>query len=107
MTDRTRPRLLAVSQIPPDLRAVLSQRYELADHAALAGGPAPGFDIAVTMSMHGVNAAQMDSLPDLKLIACNGAGLERIDLARRGGGASRSAIPLTSSPRTWPTAPSR
>jgi hypothetical protein len=87
MTDRTRPRLLAVSQIPPDLRAVLSQRYELADHAALAGGPAPGFDIAVTMSMHGVNAAQMDSLPDLKLIACNGAGLERIDLAearRRG-----------------------
>ncbi len=29
----------------------------------------------------------MDSLPDLKLIACNGAGLERIDLAearRRG-----------------------
>jgi lactate dehydrogenase-like 2-hydroxyacid dehydrogenase len=39
------------------------------------------------MSMHGVNAAQMDNLPDLKLIACNGAGLERIDLAeakRRG-----------------------
>ena len=37
--------------------------------------------------MHGVNAAQMDNLPDLKLIACNGAGLERIDLAearRRG-----------------------
>ena len=36
MTDRTRPRLLAVSQIPPDLRAALAQRYELADHAALA-----------------------------------------------------------------------
>ncbi len=87
MTDRMRPRLLAVSQIPPDLRAALAQRYELADHAALAGGAAPGFDIAVTMSMHGVNAAQMDNLPDLKLIACNGAGLERIDLAearRRG-----------------------
>ncbi len=87
MTDRTRPRLLAISQIPPDLRAALAQRYELADHAALSGGSAPGFDIAVTMSMHGVNAAQMDNLPDLKLIACNGAGLERIDLAearRRG-----------------------
>ena len=39
------------------------------------------------MGIYGVNAAQMDNLPDLKLIACNGAGLERIDLAeakRRG-----------------------
>src|SRR5882672_4302285 len=84
MTDRNRPHLLAVSQIPPDLRAALTRRYGLADHA---GGPAPGYDVAVTMSMHGVNAAQMDNLPDLKLIACNGAGLERIDLAearRRG-----------------------
>ena len=39
------------------------------------------------MGMHGVNAALMDKLPDLKLIASNGAGLERIDLAeakRRG-----------------------
>jgi lactate dehydrogenase-like 2-hydroxyacid dehydrogenase len=84
MTDRNRPRLLAVSQIPPDLRAALTQRYGLADHA---GGPAPGYDVAVTMSVYGVNAALMDALPDLKLIACNGAGLERIDLAeakRRG-----------------------
>ncbi len=84
MTDRNRPRLLAVSQIPPDLRAALTQRYGLADHA---GGPAPGYDVAVTMSVFGVNAALMDTLPDLKLIACNGAGLEWIDLAeakRRG-----------------------
>jgi lactate dehydrogenase-like 2-hydroxyacid dehydrogenase len=39
------------------------------------------------MSVFGVNAALMDTLPDLKLIACNGAGLERIDLSeakRRG-----------------------
>jgi len=84
MTDRTRPRLLAVSQIPPDLRAALTQRYGLADHA---GGPAPGYDVAVTMSVFGVNAALMDTLPDIKLIACNGAGLERIDLveAKRRG----------------------
>ena len=84
MTDRTGPRLLAVSQIPPDLRAALTQHYGLADHA---GGSAPGYDVAVTMSVHGVNAALMDALPDLKLIACNGAGLERVDLAeakRRG-----------------------
>ena len=84
MTGRTRPRLLAVSQIPPDLRAALTQRYGLADHA---GGPAPGYDVAVTMSVFGVNAALMDTLPDIKLIACNGAGLERIDLveAKRRG----------------------
>jgi hydroxypyruvate reductase len=77
MTDRKGPRLIAVSQIPPDLRAALTQRYGLADHA---GEPAPGYDVAVTMSVFGVNAALMDALPDLKLIACNGAGLERIDL---------------------------
>src|SRR5215475_2794306 len=84
MTDCNGPRLLAVSQIPADLRAALTQRYRLADHA---GGPAPGYDVAVTMSVFGVNAALMDALPDLKLIACNGAGLERIDLveAKRRG----------------------
>jgi hydroxypyruvate reductase len=84
MTDRNRPRLLAVSQIPPDLRAALTQRYGLADHG---GGRAPGYDVAVTMGVYGVNAALMDSLPDLKLIACNGAGLDRIDLmeAKRRG----------------------
>jgi len=84
MTDRNRPRLLAVSQIPPDLRAALTQRYGLADHA---GGLAPGYDVAVTMGVYGVNAPLMDSLPDLKLIACNGAGLDRIDLmeAKRRG----------------------
>jgi hydroxypyruvate reductase len=84
MTDRNRPRLLAVSQIPPDLRAALTQRYGLADHA---GGPAPGYDVAVTMGVYGANAVLMDSLPDLKLIACNGAGLDRIDLveAKRRG----------------------
>src|SRR5215475_77271 len=84
MTDRKGTRSLAVSQIPPDLRAALTQRYGRADHA---GGPAPGYDVAVTMSVFGVNVALMDALPDLKLIACNGAGLERIDLveAKRRG----------------------
>ena len=41
MTDRTNPRLLAVSPIPPDLRAALAQRYELADHDLSDGGEAP------------------------------------------------------------------
>jgi hydroxypyruvate reductase len=87
MTDRKRPRLLAVSQIPADLHAALAKRYDLTDQTSLPGGAAPGYDVAVTMSVHGVSAAQMDNLPDLKLIACNGVGLDRIDLpeARRRG----------------------
>ena len=71
MTTRTTPRLLAVSQIPPDLRAALAQRYELAELRRPEGTPgeappAPGFDIAVTMGVYGANAALMDKLPDLR-----------------------------------------
>ena len=60
MTDRNRPRLLAVSQIPPDLRAALTQRYGLADHP---GGAAPGYDVAVTMS--GAQAADDAKDPNM------------------------------------------
>ena len=37
MNKRTPPRLLAVSPIPPDLRAALAQRYELASYDDLKG----------------------------------------------------------------------
>src|SRR4029079_17587097 len=36
---------------------------------------------AVTMGVYGIDAALMAVMPDLKLVACNGAGLEKIDLA--------------------------
>src|SRR5215470_18210605 len=83
---QTSPRLLMISPIPADLRAVLEQKYGMTDYATLGGGPgkpvpAPGFDIAVTMSVYGIDAAQLAALPNVKLVACNGAGLERIDLA--------------------------
>src|SRR5262245_53499676 len=83
---QTSPRLLMISPIPADLRAMLEQKYGMTDYATLGGGPgkpvpAPGFDIAVTMSVYGIDAAQLAALPNLKLVACNGAGLERIDLA--------------------------
>jgi len=92
MTQPIAPRLIAISTIPPDLKAALEAKYGLADYAALGGGPghpvpAPGYTVAVTMGVFGIDAAQFAALPDLKLVACNGAGLDRIDLAearRRG-----------------------
>jgi len=80
------PRLLAISMLPPDLAAALKEKYGLTDYTTLGGAPgkpvpAPGFDIAVTMGIFGIDAAQMAALPDLKLVACNGAGLDKIDLA--------------------------
>jgi lactate dehydrogenase-like 2-hydroxyacid dehydrogenase len=82
-----RHRLLVVSPIPPELRARLSARHRLVDRRPGGGETLPGFEVAVTTSMGGADAALIDALPDLKLIACNGTGLEAIDLddaARRG-----------------------
>jgi lactate dehydrogenase-like 2-hydroxyacid dehydrogenase len=81
------PRFLAISPLPPDLFAALKEKYGITDYTTLGGAPgkpapAPGFDVAVTMGVYGIDAAQMTALPDLKLVACNGAGLEKIDLAQ-------------------------
>ncbi len=73
-----RQRLLVVAAIPPELRAALGAHYDLVEHAA--GTSAKGFQVAVTTSMAGADAALMAALPDLGLIACNGTGLDRIDL---------------------------
>src|SRR5215813_11923994 len=88
----TRHQLLVVATIPADLRSALACKYDLVDHASLAApnGPftsAVGFDIAVTNSMRGFDEPMMAALPDLGLVVCQGAGLDRIDLAaarRRG-----------------------
>ena len=82
----TNPRLLAISTMPPDLFAALKDKYGMIDYTTLGGAPgkpvpAPGFDVAVTMGVYGIDAALMAQMPDLKLVACNGAGLEKIDLA--------------------------
>jgi hydroxypyruvate reductase len=80
-----KPEILAVPPIPPELRAMLEARFTLVEH--VRGRASPGQRVAVITSMGGADAALMDELPDLKLIACNGTGLDRIDLAearRRG-----------------------
>jgi hydroxypyruvate reductase len=78
---------MLAGNIPLELRRVLEPNYDLVARASIAGATAPNFQVAVTTSMDGADAALMDFLPDLRLIACNGTGLERIDLdaARRRG----------------------
>jgi lactate dehydrogenase-like 2-hydroxyacid dehydrogenase len=84
MNDKQTPKILALAPIPPDLRAAFSDRFSLVESAEIADWPgtaAPGFEIALTTSMHGTGPAELDALPDLKLVLCQGAGLDRIDLA--------------------------
>jgi len=64
---------------------VLSEHFDLVMLAL--NEPHPGCVVAVITSMGGADRALMDRLPDLRLIACNGTGLDRVDLkeaARRG-----------------------
>jgi lactate dehydrogenase-like 2-hydroxyacid dehydrogenase len=93
MTPPNLPRLLVVGTIPPELRRALAA-YELVEQASLPPGPAPGFEIAVTTSVTGVGAELMAALPDLKLIGCNGAGLENIDVAE----ATRRGVSIRNTP---------
>ncbi len=84
--------LLVVTRIPPDLRTALAEEYDLVDYPvnAATGGPfppMPGYKVAVTMTYSGASAALMDALPDVKLIASGGVGLDKLDLkaaAQRG-----------------------
>ncbi len=75
-----RAELLVVTPIPPEVRARLSQDYTLVDGRPAAGETRAGVQVIVTMSVFGADQALMDALPDLRLIACNGTGLDKIDL---------------------------
>lgn len=80
-------RVLAIGMLPPELKARLARDFDLLERKPTAGEMLPGFPVAVTTSMAGIDAATIAALPDLKLLGCNGAGLERIDtdaLAARG-----------------------
>ena len=73
--------VLLLAAVPQDLRDALAEVYELVRLPDTSTAPVPGHRIAVTTSMAGADAAVMDRLPDLRLVACQGAGLDRIDLA--------------------------
>jgi lactate dehydrogenase-like 2-hydroxyacid dehydrogenase len=97
MTSPHAPRILIAAPIPADLRAALAQRYEVVDRADVRGWPAEpaaGFAVAVTTSMNGIDAPTIDALPDLRLVLCQGAGIDRLDLAA----ARRRGIAVTHTP---------
>lgn len=84
MTSPARIALAVITKIPPDLREALGGKYELIDIPV----PPPADDarlkhigVVVTTSMAGASAETMDAFPALGLIACNGAGVDKIDLA--------------------------
>ena len=85
--------VLVLTTIPADLRARLGAEYDLVDRAA-APADLSGFRLAVTTSMAGVDEATMAGLPALGLVACNGAGLDKIDLAA----AARRGVAITHTP---------
>jgi hydroxypyruvate reductase len=75
-TMTTRERILVLAPIPADLRTALAEHYDLVEKE-------PGGDarIAITSGMVGADATVMDRYPDLRLIASQGVGLDKIDLA--------------------------
>lgn len=79
----SRPAILVSPPIPPELRRTLEERFELVEHKR--GERRPGFEVLVITSVGGADAALMDEIPDLRLIACNGTGLERVSLPDAGG----------------------
>jgi phosphoglycerate dehydrogenase-like enzyme len=82
MTESMQPRAVCIAAVPADLRSMLAQRCNLSDlPASWPGDPVRGVSVAATTSMHGIDGEGLDALPDLKIVICNGAGLDRIDLA--------------------------
>ncbi|HEY8611746.1 MAG TPA: 2-hydroxyacid dehydrogenase [Roseomonas sp.] len=80
----TRETILLLASLPKDLRDALAAQYELVERDNPAAREAR---IAVTTGMAGADAAMMESLPALRLVASMGVGLDRLDLAaakRRG-----------------------
>lgn len=70
-----RPDLLLVSNVPAPLRAALAERFTLHE-----GDPVPGIRAVVGGGMAKLDAAMLDQLPDLEIVAIHGIGHDGIDL---------------------------
>lgn len=74
-----KPEIAVVAAIPPELETRLAADFTLVKVRPTADEALP-HTAAVTTSMAGFNRALFSSFPNLKLIACNGTGLDGIDL---------------------------
>ncbi len=72
--------LLVIAPLPPEVRARLGEAYALVERRPAPGEVVAGYSVAVTNAMAGADAGVMAALPDLKLIASVGTGLDRFDL---------------------------
>lgn len=86
-----RPAVLQLARLePPELQAQLHDRYEVVTDLDQAGD----VQIVLTAGNVGLSKVQMDKLPDLRIIAVNGVGVDAVDLAE----VARREIALTTTP---------
>jgi D-3-phosphoglycerate dehydrogenase len=92
--------ILVVAPYSDSAMAMFAQHYELhvlsqaADPDALLKNIAPRIRALATNGESGASAKLMDSLPKLEIIACNGVGVDAIDLAH----AAKRGIRVTNTP---------
>ncbi|NKE45502.1 2-hydroxyacid dehydrogenase [Roseomonas frigidaquae] len=73
--------LLVMTAVPADLRQALEATgNRLVDLSSLPPGPVAGFRIGVTSAMAGCDAAMFARVPEMRMLASTGTGLDRIDL---------------------------
>lgn len=96
----SKPLILQVGPLHGPTQDTLSRLYdvrrlfEAADRGAFLASVADHCHVAVTSSTHGMTASLMQALPQLKLVACFGVGVDAIDVAHaRGRGIAVSNTP--------------
>jgi hydroxypyruvate reductase len=87
----SRETILLLATLPKDLRDALAAQYDVVERNDPAAQEAR---IAVTTGMGGADAAAIASFPSLRLIASQGVGLEKIDLAA----AARQGVAICHTP---------
>lgn len=80
------PTLLQLTPVRPDLQAALDERFtvhrfdQVTDQAAWLGAHAGEVDAVVTGGGNGIAPSLMKALPNLRIIAINGVGFDKVDL---------------------------
>ena len=81
------PTLLQLTPVRPDLQGALQERYtvhrfdQVTDQAAWLAAHAGEVDAVVTGGGNGIAASLMKALPKLRIVAINGVGFDKVDLA--------------------------